>query len=88
VRGDVRSLIETLQAQNSEIELTIQRVTAKDQESISSAVIRNGRKLDISWGSVKELDLKLEVLNRLLELKANKRVTFLDLSNPIAPIVK
>jgi hypothetical protein len=51
-------------------------------------VIRNGRKLDISWGSVKELDLKLEVLNRLLELKANKRVTFLDLSNPIAPIVK
>ena len=88
VRGDVRSLIETLQAQNSEIELTIQRVTAKDQESISAAVIRNGRKLDISWGSVKELDLKLEVLNRLLELKANKRVTFLDLCNPIAPIVK
>jgi cell division septal protein FtsQ len=88
VRGDVRSLIETLQAQKGEIEFAIQRVTAKDQESISAAVIRNGRKLDISWGSVKELDLKLEVLNRLLELKANKRVTFLDLSNPIAPIVK
>jgi hypothetical protein len=34
------------------------------------------------------LELKVEVMNRLLELKANKRVNFIDLSNPIAPIVK
>lgn len=84
VRADVRTLIETLQREK----LEIQRVTAKGQEIISSTVIKDGRKLDISWGSVKELELKLEVMNRLLELKANKRVTIINLANPIAPIVK
>ena len=87
VRGDVRFIIESLQKEKSGIE-EIHRVTAKDQESISTTVTREGRKLDISWGSVKELELKVEVMNRLLELKANKRVNFIDLSNPIAPIVK
>lgn len=87
VRGDVRFIIESLQKEKSGIE-EIHRVTAKDQESISTTLTREGRKLDISWGSVKELELKVEVMNRLLELKANKRVNFIDLSNPIAPIVK
>lgn len=87
VRGDVRFIIESLQKEKSGIE-EIHRVTAKDQESISTTVTREGRKLDISWGSVKELELKVEVMNRLLELKANKSVNFIDLSNPIAPIVK
>ena len=87
VRGDVRFIIESLQKEKSGIE-EIHRVTAKDQESVSTTVTREGRKLDISWGSVKELELKVEVMNRLLELKANKSVNFIDLSNPIAPIVK
>ena len=87
VRGDVRFIIESLQKEKSGIE-EIHRVTAKDQESISTTVTREGRKLDISWGSVKELELKVEVMNRLLELKANKRVNFIDLSKTIAPIVK
>ena len=86
VRGDVRFIIESLQKEKSGIE-EIHRVTAKDQESISTTVTREGRKLDISWGSVNELSLKFEVMSRLLELKANKNVKRIDLSSPTSPIV-
>jgi hypothetical protein len=50
--------------------------------------MRDTRKLDIYWGSVKELPLKIEVMERLLDLKENKRVKSINLSNPVAPIVK
>jgi hypothetical protein len=42
--------------------------------------------LEVYWGNVKELDLKLEVLNRLLELKENRSAKSFDLSNPLSPI--
>ena len=42
----------------------------------------------IQWGSGEELSTKIELLNRLLVLPENKKITSLDLSNPNSPIVK
>jgi hypothetical protein len=83
LRSDIAQLIETLQGKS----LKVERVNAKDQISISTKLINQGRRLDISWGSVKDLELKIEIMNRLLELKANKSVKNLNLSNPTSPIV-
>lgn len=83
VRQDVADLLRVLQ-ENS---LKVERVTAKDQLSISTKAVFNDRRLDITWGSVKELELKLEILQRLIELKANKYVKNVNLSNPVSPIV-
>jgi hypothetical protein len=60
----------------------------KSPTEFSSLIVRGSKKLDIYWGSVKELELKIEVMERLLELKENKRITSVNLANPIAPIVK
>mgnify|MGYP007127780877 FL=1 len=60
----------------------------KSPTEFSSLIVRDSKKLDIYWGSVKELELKIEVMERLLELKENKRITSVNLANPIAPIVK
>jgi hypothetical protein len=83
LRSDIAQLIETLQGKS----LKVERVNAKDQISISTKLVNQGRRLDISWGSVKDLELKIEIMNRLLELKANKSVKNLNLSNPTSPIV-
>ena len=83
LRSDIAQLIKTLQGKS----LKVERVNAKDQISISTKLVNQGRRLDISWGSVKDLELKIEIMNRLLELKANKSVKNLNLSNPTSPIV-
>lgn len=83
LRSDIARLIQTLK-DNS---LKVERVIAKDQLAISTRLVKEGRRLDISWGSVKDLELKIEIMNRLLELKANKSVKNINLSNPISPIV-
>jgi cell division septal protein FtsQ len=83
LRSDVAQLIETLQGNS----LQVERVQAKDQLSISTKLVKEGRRLDISWGSVKDIELKIEIMNRLLELKENKSVKNINLSNPISPIV-
>ncbi|MEN9292444.1 MAG: hypothetical protein RL288_240 [Actinomycetota bacterium] len=83
LRSDISKLIETLQGNSVKVE----RVIAKDQLAISTKLVTEGRRLDISWGSVKDLELKIEIMNRLLELKANKAVKNINLSNPISPIV-
>jgi hypothetical protein len=62
-------------------------VTAPNRDSIKTSIRYKERDLDVSWGSVKELELKFEVMARLLELKANRNVKRVDLSAPLAPIV-
>ncbi len=44
--------------------------------------------LSISWGIVSEMPLKVKVLRQLLTLKENKKITNIDLSNPMTPVVK
>lgn len=80
---DVASLMAALRGTGAEIN----SVTALNRDSIKSLIRYNERDLDISWGSVKELELKFEVMTRLLDLKANRNVKRIDLSSPLAPIV-
>ena len=84
IRSDIRELITTLSTQG----YGIRAIDVKSPTEFSSVIVRDSKKLDIYWGSVKELELKIEVMERLLELKENKRITSVNLANPIAPIVK
>ena len=72
----------------SEIQQSIISVTASNANSISSWQEQNGRKLKVTWGSVRDLDLKVTVLQALLELPENQSIKRVDLSAPHAPIVK
>ena len=72
----------------SQIQQSIISVTASNSNSISSWQAFNGRKLKVTWGSVRDLDLKVTVLQALLELPENQSIKRVDLSAPHAPIVK
>ena len=71
-----------------EIQQSIISVTASNANSISSWQEQSGRKLKVTWGSVRDLDLKVTVLQALLELPENQAIKRVDLSAPHAPIVK
>lgn len=71
-----------------DIRQRITSVTAANENSISSWQEQNGRKLKVTWGSVRDLDLKVTVLQALLELPENRAIKRVDLSAPHAPIVK
>ena len=72
----------------SEIQQSIISVTATNTNSISSWQEQNGRLLKVTWGSARDLDLKVTVLKALLELPENQTIKRVDLSAPHAPIVK
>lgn len=80
---DVANLMDSI----TETGARVITVAAPDRESINATILYKERKLDISWGSVNELELKFKVLERLLELKANRNVKVIDLSSPLSPIV-
>jgi hypothetical protein len=84
LKGDVATILDLL----VEVAAEPLRIDAEDRENLTSRVLINGRNLDISWGSVKELELKKRVLLRLLELKANRNAIKIDLTSPLSPIVK
>jgi cell division protein FtsQ len=63
-------------------------VSAPNANAISSWQEQKSRKLKITWGSSRDLDLKVTVLQALLELPENKAIKRVDLSAPHAPIVK
>ena len=71
-----------------EIRESIISVSAANENSISSWQEENGRNLKVTWGSVKNLDLKVTVLKELLALPENQSIKRVDLSAPHAPIVK
>lgn len=71
-----------------EIRERIISVSAVNENSISSWQEENGRKLKVTWGSVKDIDLKVTVLKALLALPENQSIKRVDLSAPHAPIVK
>lgn len=90
---DVATLISRISGSGAEV----RSIFAPDRESLKTSIRYpiepNGanketeRELDISWGSVNELELKFQVLERLLDLKANKNVKRIDLSAPLSPVV-
>jgi len=84
IRQDIRTLIDTL----TSAEFNVKEVVAQSPSELSTKVAKSEKTLDIYWGSVNELSLKIEVLERLMALKENKRARYFNLSNPISPIVK
>ena len=80
---DVRTLMESIVSFGGEVK----EIRAPERDSLATVISLTEGELDISWGSVNELELKFEILERLLDLKANKNVKRVDLSNPISPIV-
>lgn len=84
IRQDIKSLLETL----SKSEFRVKQLVAQSPTELSTKVSKSGKNLDIYWGSVNELSLKIEVLDRLMALKENKRARYFNLSNPVSPIVK
>lgn len=84
LKGDVATLLTSLKENG----VAIKSLRANNQESMRSIVTYKGRELDISWGNVKDLELKYEVLERLLELRRNKSITEVDLSAPLSPVVR
>jgi len=71
-----------------EIRESIISVSAVNENSISSWQEVNGHKLKVTWGSEKDIDLKVTVLKALLALPENQSIKRVDLSAPHAPIVK
>jgi len=84
IRSDIRELITTLSTQG----YGISTIDVKSPSEFNSSIVRDSKRMDVFWGSVKELQLKIDVMERLLELKENKRIKSVNLANPVAPIVK
>ena len=85
---DLQSFLTALEGSPfNPIELSISKL-ASGQTGVKSSVAINGQKMDISWGSVKDLKLKIEVAQRLLSLPENAKIRSIDLSNPVSPTVR
>jgi cell division septal protein FtsQ len=63
-------------------------ISAASENSISSWQHWGSQKLKVTWGTSREIDLKVTVLQALLQLPENKAIKRVDLSAPHAPIVK
>ena len=53
-----------------------------------TTTITGYRALTISWGNATQIPLKVKVLRQLLTLPENKKISNVDLSAPLTPIVK
>ena len=84
IRQDIKNLLQSL----LKGEFDVKEVVAQSPTELSTKVSKSGKTLDIFWGSVNELSLKIDVLDRLMALKENKRARYFNLSNPVSPIVK
>lgn len=65
-------------------------ITSMVATSPSSFVVNSklkGRDIEIRWGDNSEMNLKISVIDRLLALPENKKITMIDLLAPHAPIV-
>jgi cell division septal protein FtsQ len=60
----------------------------KNNQIQLTTTITGFKALSISWGGADQLPLKVKVLRQLLTLPENKKITSVDLSAPLTPIVK
>lgn len=63
-------------------------ISAPNERTISSWHKEEGRNVKVTWGSANEIDFKVTVYQALLGLPENKNIKRVDLSAPLAPIVK
>lgn len=67
---------------------TISSMDASTSTSFTLNARIKGRDLKILWGDSTQIDLKISVINRLLALPENRKITMIDLLAPHAPIVR
>ena len=66
----------------------IDRLTAASSRNIVISGKFSGRTMQIIWGDGEDTSLKLQVINELLDLPENKSIRLIDVTAPLAPIVK
>ena len=71
----------------SDFRSTISEMRARGPQ-FTIFVTEQSRKIEIRWGSDSQNALKLRVFSALLAQPENRKITFVDLSAPHAPIVK
>lgn len=67
---------------------SITSMVATDSTSFILNSRFKGREIEIQWGDSSEMNLKIAVIDRLLALPENKKITMIDLLAPHAPIVR
>lgn len=88
LKAGARDLITLFNKELSGKGFTLTAVTARDESSFISKTKFLERNVEISWGNLDNLGLKVEVLERLLALKENKRVRQINLIDPLKPTVR
>lgn len=85
-----RSSVATFLAQTPpEFTAKMSALTVDSQNQISLITSLTGHSnLNIDWGAANQIELKVQVLRRLLNLPENKKIVNVDLSNPLDPVVK
>jgi cell division septal protein FtsQ len=63
-------------------------MSARSSGTFSVTYLFGGRSIRIVWGDAKNTSLKVEVINALLGLPENSKISTIDVSAPHAPIVK
>jgi cell division septal protein FtsQ len=71
---------------NFRAQITSMTATSSNTFTLNSVI--EGREIRIRWGDSQDMALKISVINKLLKLPENKRITVIDVVAPYAPIVK
>ena len=88
LKASARELIELFDQELAARGFELTRINARDNASFITSANYSGRNIEISWGSVNDLGLKVEVLERLLAQDENKKVRKINLIDPLKPTVR
>jgi len=88
LKAAARELIELFNQELAQRGFELTRINARDNASFITSANYSGRNIEISWGSVNDLGLKVEVLERLLAQDENKKVRKINLIDPLKPTVR
>ena len=62
-------------------------ISAQRSENYLIVFQEKKREIELLWGDSKDVDLKIAVIEKLLQLPENKKISMIDLTAPHAPIV-
>ena len=88
LKAAARELIELFSQELAGRGFELTRVSARDSASFITSANYLGRSIEISWGSINDLGLKVEVMERLLAQDENKKVRRINLIDPLKPTVR
>ena len=88
LKASARELIELFDQELAASGFELTRINARDNASFITSASYSGRNIEISWGSINDLGLKVEVMERLLAQDENKKVRKINLIDPLKPTVR